>query len=183
MGGSTQFNRFDGLLMCMKNHLSGGYPAPVNEYLYSWWNDQDPQAADPGKMPIFIGTWAELPHGSPRTPAQIDAWDAVTVVHGITNTDAVADTGYTVEMRFNLTPMGYDVTQPAGDIVEWNLSIYDCDYFWPLDGFKFSANRAWWQSPWGNVGWYHEVRIHARPDVTISSGPVPVKRLAPCTST
>src|SRR4249920_2109451 len=32
VGGSTQFNRFDGLLMCMKNHLSGGYPAPVNEY-------------------------------------------------------------------------------------------------------------------------------------------------------
>jgi len=158
--------------MSLKSH-TGGSPAPANEYFYSWWNDADPNAADPGKMPIFIGTWAELPHGSPRTPAQIDAWDAATVVHGTTNTDAVPDTGYTIEMRFNLTPMGYDVTQAAGDVIEWNVSIYDCDYFWPLDGTKFSSNRTWWQSPWGNVGWYHEVRIYSRPDVTISSGPVP----------
>jgi hypothetical protein len=83
------------------------------------------------------------------------------------------DNGYTVEMRFNLAPMGYDVTQTNGDIVEWNISIYDTDWFWPLDVSKFSANRVWWQDPWGNVGWYGEVRIHAKPSVTVSSGPLP----------
>lgn len=174
IGGSTQFNRFDGLLMAIKDHSLGQHPAPPAEYLYSWWNDQDPNAADPGKMPIFIGAWANLPHGSPRSQEQIDNWDAVTVVHGTTNTDAVDDTSYVVEMRFYLTPMGYDVTQPSGDIVEWNGSIYDCDWVWPtLNPTKFSVNRTWWQSPWGNDHWYHEVRICARPDVTISSGPVP----------
>ena len=52
-------------------------------------------------------------------------------------------------MRFNLTPMGYDVTRPEGDIVEWNISIYDCDWFWPFQN-SISSNRTWWQSPWGN---------------------------------
>jgi hypothetical protein len=95
------------------------------------------------------------------------------VVNGLSNSDTTLDVGYTVEMRFNLTPMGYDVTQAGGDILEWNISIYDCDWFWPIDLTKFSANRVWWQGPWGNQAWYNEVRIHARPDVTVSSGPVP----------
>ena len=43
------------------------------------------------------------------------------------------DTGYTVEMRFDLTVMGYDVTQPGGDVVEWNISVYDTDWFWPIN--------------------------------------------------
>jgi hypothetical protein len=33
---------------------------------------------------------------------------------------------------------------------------------------------VWWQDPWGNTGWYGEVRIHARPGVNIASGPLPV---------
>ncbi len=37
----------------------------------------------------------------------------------------------------------------------------------------FTTNRVWWQDPWGNTGWYGEVRIHARPDVTTTSGAVP----------
>ena len=132
----------------------------------------DPQP--PGQDPrIFIGVWAELPHGAPRTPEQIDAWDAVTVVDGLSNDDSTDDVGYTVEMRFNLTPMGYDVTQPGGDVIEWNISIYDTDSFWPINIATFSSNRVWWQSPWGNDIWYNEVRVMARPDVTISSGPVP----------
>ena len=92
-----------------------------------------PIRSPPGQVPDFIGRWAELPPGSPRTPEQIAAWDAVTVVHGLSNDDAALDTGYTVEMRFDLTPMGYDVTQPGGDVVEWNISIYDCDWFWPIN--------------------------------------------------
>ncbi|MFH1844942.1 MAG: hypothetical protein ABIF77_17255, partial [bacterium] len=98
---------------------------------------------------------------------------AVTVVNGVTNDDSTLDTGYTIEMRFNLTPMGYDVTQPGGDVVEWNISVYDCDWFWPISVTSFSANRVWWQGPWGNTSWYNEVRIHARPDVTTASGTAP----------
>ena len=75
----------------------------------------------------------------------------MTKVHGLSNSDAVIDTGYTIEMRFDLTPMGYDITQPQGDIFEWNISIYDVDWLWPLNPFKFSSNRTWWQGPWGNA--------------------------------
>lgn len=173
VGGSNQFNRFDGLLMGMKDHTADYTPSPVAEYLYSWWyeNEIDPQPT--GQLPYFIGSWAELPHGSPRTPEQIAAWDAVTVVHGLSNSDAVLDTGYTVEMRFDLTVMGYDVTQPGGDVVEWNISVYDTDWFWPIDVLRFSSNRVWWQGPWGNTSFYNEVRIHASPDVTVGSGPAP----------
>ncbi|RPJ24689.1 MAG: T9SS C-terminal target domain-containing protein, partial [Planctomycetaceae bacterium] len=56
--------------------------------------------------------------------------------------------------------------------IEWNISIYDCDWNWPIVA-KFAANRAWWQSPWGNAAHYNEVRVHAKPSVTVSSGPVP----------
>ncbi|MFN2370838.1 MAG: hypothetical protein ABR506_06735 [Candidatus Krumholzibacteriia bacterium] len=173
VGGSKEFNRFDGLLMAIKNHLDPGAPKPPSEYAYLWWN---PESIDPqptGQVPAFIGRWAEWPPYTARTPEQIAAWDAVTVVHGLSNSDTALDTGYTVEMRFDLGVMGYDVTQPAGDIIEWNISIYDTDWFWPINATTFSSNRVWWQSPWGNAAWYNEVRIFARPDVTVASGPVP----------
>ncbi|GJM43775.1 MAG: hypothetical protein DHS20C21_06170 [Gemmatimonadota bacterium] len=176
VGGSAEFNRFDGILMALKDHLSPNAPKPPNEYFYSWWSPDsltpDPQPA--GKAPAFVGRWAEWPPGSPRTAEQIANWDAVTVVNGLSNDDSVVDSGYVVEMRFNLAAMGYNVTQPAGDIVEWNISLYDSDWFWPFNAAKFTTNRVWWQSPWGNAMWYNEVRIHVRPDVTTSSGAVPV---------
>jgi hypothetical protein len=185
VGGGREFNRYDGFLMGLKDHSAIGHPAPVAEYLYSFWY-QDSANGNPqpgygtvGKSPAFGGRWANPPWGSPRNAQQISAWDAVTRVRGVSNSDtlpngtSVADTGYVVEMRFDLGVMGYDVTQAAGDIVEWNLSIYDCDWFWWKNLTRMASNRAWWQSPWGNVAWYNEVRIMARPDVTISSGPVP----------
>ncbi|MBK8229394.1 MAG: T9SS type A sorting domain-containing protein [Candidatus Eisenbacteria bacterium] len=173
IGGSKDFNRFDGLLMSLKDHAATGAPKPPSEYFYAWWypTTTDPQPA--GQGPAFIGRWAEWPPGTPRTPAQISAWDAVTVVHGLSNSDTSADTDWTVEMKFDLTPMGYDVTKEEGDVVEWNVSIYDNDYFWPLDVPRFCANRVWYQNPWGNASWFNEARIYARPDITVSSGPVP----------
>lgn len=171
VGGSNLFNRFDGFLMTIKNHLTAGAPKPPNEYLYSWWYPSTPGTPPAGQLPSFKGVWAEEPVGSPRTPEQIANWDAVTKVHGLSNSDAARDTGYTVEMRFNLTPEGYDITQPAGDIVEWSISIYDCDWFWPNMG-RNSANRVWWQGPF-NALIYNEVRIYAKPSVTVSSGPLP----------
>jgi len=176
IGGSKDFNRFDGFLMSMKDHASLGAPKPPNEYFYVWWfeNGTDPQP--PGQLPRFKGRWANDDWTIPRTPEQIANWDAVTVVNGLSNSDAAEDVSYTVEMRFNLTPMGYDVTRPQGDIIEWNISIYDCDWFWPIDLFRFSSNRVWWQSPWGLDMWYDEVHIYARPDVNTGSGALPTIR-------
>jgi hypothetical protein len=110
----------------------------------------------------------------PRTAAQISAWDARTVVNGITNSDAAVDVGYTVEMVFDLGVMGYDATKAAGDTIEWNISIYDADDYWktPLQT-DFSVNRTWLQSPWGRDMWYDEMRIYTRPNVTTSSGALP----------
>ena len=179
VGGGRDFNRFDGLLMSIKDHTGSGAPAPPAEYLYSWWyqdsanGNPQPNPGAPGKPPGFGGRWANPPWGSPRTAEQIAAWNAAIVVNGQSNNDAVIDNGYTVEMRFDLSVMGYDITQPGGDIIEWNVSVYDTDWYWPLSS-RFSANRTWWQSPWGNAMWYDEVRIFANPTVTVSSGPVPV---------
>ncbi|MGD8394242.1 MAG: hypothetical protein PVF43_02075 [Candidatus Eiseniibacteriota bacterium] len=173
VGGSSGFNRFDGFLMAVKDHLDPNFPKPPSEYLYSWWYPTQPDPQPPGQDPAFKGRWAEEPPGTPRTPEQIDAWDAVTVVDGLSNDDSVIDQGYTVEMRFDLASMGYDITVPEGDTFEWNISIYDCDWLWPLNAQQLSYNRVWWQGPWGNAAWYNEVRVFSRPDVTVSSGAVP----------
>lgn len=179
IGGSKNFNRFDGLLMALKDHLSAGRPAGPVEHFYVWW-DNDPAATDPqpaGRQPAFAGgPFAQNPSysGPPRSPAQIAAWDAVTKVRGVANSDAGGpDTSWTVEMKFDLSATGYNITQPGGDIVEFNLSIYDCDNYWPIVPINLAANRVWWQGPWGNSMGYNEVRILCRPDVTVNSGALP----------
>lgn len=176
IGGDPTFNRFDGFLMAIKDHLSGSHPAPPDEYFYSWWYPELTSPLPAGLGPSFRGKWGS--GTTPRTPEQIDAWDAATVVTGTSNTDAVNDTKYVTEMRFNLTPEGYDITTADGDTVEWNVSVYDCDWFWPLIP-QFSANRTWFQGPWGNNASYNEVRLMAKPSVTVTSGPVPASSLAP----
>jgi len=180
IGGGVDFNRFDGLLMAIKDHSSLGAPKPPDEFLYSWWYpdtcDHDPSAA--GKLPHFLGTFgyptAPATQCDPRTAAQIQAWDGATRVAGLSNSDAVPDTGYTVEMRFDLGVLGYDPTKAAGEVIEYNISIYDTDWNWPINLPKFSSNRTWWQSPWGNAMWYDEVQIWTKPSYTTSSGVAPV---------
>jgi hypothetical protein len=179
IGGSKDFNRFDGLLMNIRNHANGSRPASPGEHLVSWWSpdtsDHTPLAVD--HAPTLIGQWRNYPPGSPVTPTQLQAWDVRVTWHGHVNDDgagANCDTTYTVEMRCDMPLNGYDITRPAGDIVEWNCSVYDTDWYWPLSNFfHFSVNRSWIQGPWGNDAWYSDVKIHARPDVTIASGPVP----------
>ncbi len=173
VGGSATWQRFDGLLMGLKNHADPGAPKPPTEYFYSWWYPEllDPQPA--GQPPAFAGRWAEYPAGSPRTPEQIENWDARTVVNGTSNSDAVFDDGYTVEMRFKLSVEGYKPERTEGDIIEWNIAIYDCDGFWPINQAYFSSTRTWLQSPWGNAAWYNELRIWTRPDVTVYSATLP----------
>jgi hypothetical protein len=172
VGGSALFNLFDGFLMMIMDHSNANRPTPLREYFYSWWHPQLADPLAPGLSPGFRGYWSPNDDNVPRTEEQIAAWDAVTRVHGLSNSEAVLDTGYTVEMRFALGVDGYDVTQVGGDVIEWSIDVYDCDWYWP-ELPKLSYNRVWWQNPWGNVSWYSEVKIYARPDVTVSSGPVP----------
>jgi hypothetical protein len=175
VGGSEDFNRFDGFLMSLKDHTVPDRPAPPAEYFYSWWFPESPTHNEVGKMPGFVGKFGVFPPDTLRDQNDVDMWDAVTIVNGITNSDTLFDVGYTTEMRFDLTGVGYDVTDPDGDIVEWNVSIYDADWAWPITQLpvRFSSNRTWWQGPWGNDAWYSEVRVHVRPDVTVNSGPAP----------
>lgn len=173
VGGSNTWQRFDGLLMGLKNHADPGAPKPPTEYFYSWWYPEKPDPQPIGQLPAFAGRWAESPAGSPRTPEQIANWDARTVVHGISNSDTLSDSGYTVEMRFKLSVEGYQPERTEGDILEWNISIYDCDGFWPINQANFSSTRTWLQSPWGNAAWYNELRIWTRPDVTVFSTTLP----------
>jgi hypothetical protein len=177
IGGSINFNRFDGLLMSVKDHTSTNHPAPPTEIFYVWWNT-DPAASDPqpaGQQPVFAGggPFASQPSYAPRTPAQIAACNAVTVVKGIANTDAAQDTSWTVEFKLDLGALGYNITQSQGDIVEFNLSIYDCDGYWPLVPINLAANRVWWQGPWGNAPGYNEVRIYCKPSVTVNTSTLP----------
>jgi hypothetical protein len=174
VGGSTDWQRFDGFLIGLKNHADPGAPKPSAEYFYSWWYPNSPPDPQPeGQLPSFKGIWAEEPVGTPRTPEQIENWDAVTVVDGTSNSDAVFDNGYTVEMRFKLSVMGYLPERAEGDIIEWNISIYDCDGYWPINGAYFCTTRTWLQCPWGGAAWYGELRIWARPDVTVYTPTLP----------
>jgi hypothetical protein len=70
--------------------------------------------------------------------------------------------------------MGYDATNPEGEVIEWGISIWDTDYFWPIDGDKFAVNRVWYQNPWGNNNTHNVVRIHTRPDVDLDAELPPV---------
>src|SRR5437016_2606193 len=137
VGGSKDFNRFDGFLMSIKDHSVTARPAPPTEFMYSWWYPVDSTiATNPDLAPCFrsgntVGRFAQDTCSHPRTQAMLDACNASTYVHGHSNTDAANDTGYTVEMRWDLGTLGYNVTGSNGDIVEFNLSIYDTDWMWP----------------------------------------------------
>jgi len=178
VGGSMNFNEMDGFLMNIKDHSNAARPAPAGEYQYSWWDPLDTCCAmTPGKDPqVVSGRWGSPdPSHVARTPEQIAAFDGRTKVHGLSNSDAANDTGYTTELRIDLTSVGVNAADPNGDIVEWNCSVYDADWEWlsPPNPFRAGYNRGWLEDPWGNVSWYDEVRIHVNPSVTVSSGAVP----------
>ena len=178
IGGSSVFNRFDGLLMGIKDHSTTQRPAPPLEYFYSWWYPEDSLAAiQPDRSPNFRGRWTgcnDSPSdcSRPRTATEIDAWDAVTTVNGHSNTDATNDVSYTIEMRFNLTPIGYNMNTFNTDAVEFNVSIYDADWNWPFQNI-FSSNRTWWEGPWGRDAFFHNVKILGNSAIRTNSGPAP----------
>jgi len=170
--GGGFFNECDLLLMNLRDHSSGNSPAGPVEHGYGWVTESwgDPASGNPGASPIYFG-----PAKDDRT-----AWSGVTVVHGRSNDDKngtavlTPDVGYTMEVRLDLGLRGYDVTRPEGDIVEFTFSVYDADWQWPYNPNRFYGNRAWWQGQWGNSDTWNVGRIHANPNVTMTTDPLPV---------
>jgi hypothetical protein len=174
VGGNQDWARWDGILMNIQDKLVLGdltNGANSSEFFYTWWYVNVDTLVVPGAPPRFIGRYGNF-DDTTRTPEQIAVWDAVTLVNGTSN-DAGRDAGWTVEMRIALDSLGYDVTQPEGDIVMLNFSIWDCDYLFEGNPSTVNSTRTHFQSPWGNTNANNTARIHVSPDVTTSSGTLP----------
>lgn len=184
VGGIGDWARWDGILMSIKDKASNERPAPAVEYFYTWWyasmNIPNFQII-PGMPPRFIGrygTWGD----TARTPAQRQAWDAA---YRLMNPNALTcrdvlpgnvlenDQGWIVEMKIDLTPLGYNVTTSNGDIIALNFSIWDGDWIWANNPSRVTCARTWFQAPWGNANAINVARIFARPDVTINTTNLP----------
>ncbi|MGA7306630.1 MAG: T9SS type A sorting domain-containing protein [Rhodothermales bacterium] len=166
------------------NFFSGGR----TEFIYSWWNSVDTTDAttmyDDGTL---VGSGRPMPGIAPRfngfygnssvvgrDSMKIAVWDARTVVDGIANDDTNGDdVGYSIEMKFDMTALGYDFTQAEGDKAPWNVALRDQDYSWPLNGDMAINTCTYWQNPWGNNFDYGVGYIMGSPDVTVNSGAVP----------
>jgi hypothetical protein len=173
--GGGPFNKFDGTLSNLRQKDQTDRPVGAGEIFYAWVKEDwaDTLANQPGRLPFFGGFWGSSPY-APRPDSLKRIWDAATTVQGAQNNDAIIDQGYTMEFKLNLKVRGYNITQASGDIVMYSLSIYDADWQWPLNVARFTGNRVWVQCPWGNAAAYNHIRVYARPDVTTSSGAVPV---------
>ncbi len=141
-------------------------PSPSTEFLWGWiratWMNAETN----------VTTVGALPATGPKDRYSKLRYETATTVKGTTNDDAKADTSYTVEMRVNLDSLGYATGSTPGDIIMFNMAIRDVDWYFPVqDWVTFS--RVWIQGPWANVAEKNHLRIHTRPDVTISSGAVP----------
>jgi len=165
--GGGLFNFFDGFLMNMRDVTNPLAPSS-HEYFLGWVTEPwaDTTTGKVGSPPKKIG-------GS----AGDTTWGFGSYVLGTTNTDTAAngtfspDTGYCIEMYFNLAARGYHVEN--GGVVLFNMAIYDADWEWPVQPTRISTNHAWIQGPWGNASWYDVLRIYTSPNVTISSGAEP----------
>lgn len=180
--GGGDFNRKDGFLANMRYRQATGFQgtpgragntSQAYEIFYAWWKGNDSLAAMPGRLPNFAGFDGSSPF-APRPDSLKLRWNAATTVQGAQNDDAVVDQGYTTEMKINVRNLFYDVSQASGEILMFNISIYDADWQWPVNLARTYANRAWLQGPWGNVSPYHHMRIHTNPSVTTTSGALPV---------
>jgi hypothetical protein len=173
IGGTSDWARWDAILMSVKDKSVSSRPANPGEYFYTWWLSGLPNTNPViGSKPRFAGTFGNF-NDTTRTPEQRNAWDAQTVVHGISN-DAGRDTSWVVEMKVDLGVLGYDVTKPDGDVVALNFSIWDCDHLFEGNPSTISTIRTAWQGAWGNVNQDNVGRVYARPDVTINTTTLPI---------
>ncbi|NUN10300.1 MAG: T9SS type A sorting domain-containing protein [Ignavibacteriaceae bacterium] len=175
IGGTSDWARWDGILMSVKDMKSRDATtklAGAAEYFLTYWLAGLPNTTPVvGAKPRFVGKYGNF-NDTTRTQEQRDAWDAGIVIKGVSN-DSGRDTGWVVEMKIDLTVLGYDVTRPQGDVVLLNFSIWDCDYLFEGVPGRISSTRTHWQSPWGNANANNVARIFARPDVTVSTSPLP----------
>ena len=165
--GGGNFGAADGIIFNIRNKsVPANRPSPSGEFLYGWINES---WMEPGSVTSVGGA----PSTGPTAKYTKIDYETATTVQGITNSDVLPDTSYTVEMKINLKKLGYKVNDANGDIVMFNVAIRDCDWFWPVqDWVTFS--RTWIQGPWANVSNKNFLRIHVRSDVTTSSGTVPI---------
>lgn len=173
IGGTKDWARWDAILMSLMKINDKGRPAPPKEFFYSWWLAGLPDSATAwaGRPPRFLGAYGNF-DGAERTPAQKAIWDAATVVNGIAN-DNLPDKGWNTEMVFSVDSLGYNADRPEGDVILFNVSIWDADHLFDGKPDNMSVTRTWWQSPWGNNYGGNVARIYARPDVTINSAILP----------
>ena len=86
IGGSREFNRFDGFLMQFLNPtvpVFGGFG--VSEYDYTWWYPNLPEGEAIPDKPGFIGRYGNFDTPNMRTDEQVEKWDAFTTVDGTAN--------------------------------------------------------------------------------------------------
>jgi len=179
--GAGLFNQFDGFLMNLRYRdvPFAGNPFKnrdnqAMELFYAWCSETwaDTNTAAKGASPGFFGDFPSASNVTRPDSFKI-IYDAKTFVRGSTNDDATPDTMYSTEFKFNLKKFNYNVTQAGGDVAMFGMMIYDADYRWPVDTTKWSGNRVWIQSPWGNASAVNHLRIWVRSDVTTTSGSAP----------
>lgn len=198
IGGSTGLWNIDALVMQIMNRAGyttqaeaggngDGNMFPLSdgngEFIIGWWHEADTTAEGvptPGSLPR-IHNGGILGLGTPnndiskeRTQEQIDVLEVATVVDGIANDDTHGtDGGYTVEMRLDLSVLGYDGDQEGGDFVPWSFTVYDTDWQWPLDFDRTMTTKVWWQNQWGNNFNEGAARIMMHPDVNVGTAVLP----------
>ena len=167
--GGKGWARHDGILMSIKPVAGNAEPWNDNKEIFYAWMDTGDSLASP---PKFAGTWGGG-YSTERPAAYVNVWDAgYSVINGVSN-DSLPDDGYVFEIGINLDSLFYDATNPAGEEIMLNFSIWDADYvFQTANPLKTSATYSFWQNQWNNSD--HNVgRVYVRPDVTVNSGPVP----------
>jgi hypothetical protein len=171
IGGKPAWAAWDGFLMSIKDKSGSYRPAGAVEFFYSWWYESVPAYLKPGCPPRFVGIYGNWTDTT-RTDEQRAVWDAASVIHG-TSCDNGTDTSWVFEMKIDVTKLGYDVTNPDGDIIMLNFSIWDADFLWSGDASRYSVTRTHWQSPWGNVNGNNVGRVHINPSITVDSPTLP----------
>ncbi|OQY79380.1 MAG: hypothetical protein B6D45_00855 [Ignavibacteriales bacterium UTCHB3] len=173
VGGIADWARWDGILFNIRDKANGNRPIPPTEFFYTWWYLNVPQYLQPGTPPRFIGRFGNF-DDTTRTPEQRAAWDAAyRVVGGVSCDDSTPDEGWMVEMKIDVSQLGYNITGVDGDVIMFNFSIWDCDWVWGNQPSRISTNRVHYQAPWGNVNGSNAARIYARPDITTNTATAP----------
>lgn len=186
VGGTRDFFQMDGVVFSLvdkRNRLNilpdtdnpyrpNNWPGSMtDEFFYSWMDPSLPEGAAPlpGSQPIHFGNEAD----------DRALWEGKTVVNGVANQDttaagaAIDDVGYTMEIRVDVSTLGFDWTQADGEGFWMTIGLYDLDYRWSDDLTNLFHTRAWFQNPWGGDMPNGTARIMGKPGVTVSSGAAP----------